>query len=85
MNNWNPWINSNWLACALLIEKDEARRAAAVYKILRSLDRFIVPYPGTAAATKAPDIGAGPGLRCLKTWSCCTAPPPARWMNTATR
>ena len=28
-NNWNPWINSNVLAAALLVEPDAARRAAA--------------------------------------------------------
>lgn len=54
VNNWNPWINSNWLACNLLIEKDEARRAAAVHKILRSLDRFIVPYPRDGGCDEGP-------------------------------
>jgi hypothetical protein len=54
VNNWNPWINSNWLTCALLIEKDEARRAAAVDKILRSLDRFVVPYPRDGGCDEGP-------------------------------
>jgi len=54
VNNWNPWINSNWLTCALLLEKQE-RRAAVVHKILRSLDQFLDSY--------APDGGCdeGPG------------------------
>jgi len=27
VNNWNPWINSNWLACALLVDPIPARAA----------------------------------------------------------
>ena len=27
--NWNPWICSNWLACVLICEKDEAHKAEA--------------------------------------------------------
>ena len=54
VNNWNPWVNSNWLACALLMEQDEERRATAVYKILRSLDRFLVPYPKDGGCDEGP-------------------------------
>ena len=54
VNNWNPWINSNWLTCALLIEEDEDRRTAAVHKILRSLDRFVVPYPRDGGCDEGP-------------------------------
>src|SRR5213078_4852329 len=32
INNWNPWINSNWLAAVLLLESDPRRRTASVYK-----------------------------------------------------
>jgi hypothetical protein len=55
INNWNPWINSNWLACTLLMEPDAGRRAQTVQKILRSLDIFLDSY--------APDGGCdeGPG------------------------
>lgn len=44
VNNWNPWINSNWLVSALLMEKDAGRRAAAVHKVIRSTDRFLDGY-----------------------------------------
>ncbi|MBN2131629.1 MAG: hypothetical protein JW741_19175, partial [Sedimentisphaerales bacterium] len=44
VNNWNPWCNSNWLAAALLVEPNEPRRAAAVAKIVRSLDHFLDAY-----------------------------------------
>src|SRR5690606_34539583 len=33
VNNWNPWICSNWLASVLIMEQDEAQRVAAVTKI----------------------------------------------------
>ena len=53
MNNWNPWINSNWLTSALLLE-DERRRAAHVYKILRSLDRFLDGYHDDGGCDEGP-------------------------------
>jgi hypothetical protein len=44
-NNWNPWICSNWLNTALLVEKDEDKRTAMVEKVLKVLDEFVNPYP----------------------------------------
>jgi hypothetical protein len=54
VNNWNPWINSNWLAAVLLLEADPRRRTAAVYKIMRSLDNFINIYPDDGASDEGP-------------------------------
>ena len=54
VNNWNPWCNSNWLTAALLLEKNEERRRAAVVKILRSLDRFVDPYPTDGGCDEGP-------------------------------
>ena len=54
INNWNPWINSNWLTAVLLLETDEDRRAKAVYKIMRSLDRFIDSYPDDGGCDEGP-------------------------------
>jgi len=53
-NNWNPWINSNVLAAALLIEPDEARRLDLVHKVLRCLDNFLVPYPSDGSCDEGP-------------------------------
>jgi len=53
INNWNPWINSNWLTCALLLEPPE-RRAATVHKILRSLDQFLDAYPDDGGCDEGP-------------------------------
>jgi hypothetical protein len=54
VNNWNPWINSNWLASALLLERDPERRVRAVGKIARSLDRFIDAYPDDGGCDEGP-------------------------------
>ena len=41
VNNWNPWIMSNWMSVALLLEKDEARRAQMVHKAMLGLDLYL--------------------------------------------
>ncbi|MBE7172652.1 MAG: heparinase II/III family protein [Williamsia sp.] len=41
VNNWNPWCNANVLACFLLLEEDKEKLAAAVYRTMISVDRFI--------------------------------------------
>lgn len=53
-NNWNPWINSNVLAATLLVEKDETRRLDLVYKVLRCLDNYLVPYPSDGSCDEGP-------------------------------
>jgi len=54
VNNWNPWINSNWLTSALLMEPDEGRRLDAVAKSIRCLDNFIDPYPRDGGCDEGP-------------------------------
>ncbi|MCF7848867.1 MAG: heparinase II/III-family protein [Kiritimatiellales bacterium] len=54
VNNWNPWLNSNWLTATLLMERDEERRLAAVAKIMRSLDNFIDHYPADGGCDEGP-------------------------------
>jgi len=41
LNNWAPWIASNYLVANLLIEKDEAKRADAVHIAVKILDQYI--------------------------------------------
>ncbi|MCW3091039.1 MAG: heparinase [Ferruginibacter sp.] len=53
-NNWNPWICSNWLNAALLLEKDEAKRTDMVYKVLNVLDQFVNPYPQDGGCDEGP-------------------------------
>ncbi len=41
VNNWNPWIMSNWMSAALLLEKDEARRADMIHQSMLGLDLYL--------------------------------------------
>jgi hypothetical protein len=69
VNNWNPWIVSNWLAAALLVEKDPARRAASVHKALRCLDAFLASYPADGGCDEGPgywDRAGGSLFDCLE-------------------
>ena len=54
VNNWNPWICSNWLTSALLIEQNEERRLKLVAKAMRALDNFIDPYPKDGGCDEGP-------------------------------
>jgi hypothetical protein len=54
VNNWNPWIHSNLLTCALLMDADPARRAQTVHKILTSLDRFLDSYHDDGGCDEGP-------------------------------
>lgn len=54
VNNWNPWINSNWITCILLSEKDAGRRNTALAKCMRSLDMFINGYPDDGGCDEGP-------------------------------
>ncbi len=53
-NNWNPWICSNWLNAALLVEKDQDKRTAMVAKLLNVLDQFVNPYPLDGGCDEGP-------------------------------
>jgi hypothetical protein len=69
VNNWNPWINSNWLTSALLMEIDPARRVQAVAKSLRSIDQFLDPYPRDGGCDEGPGYWGRAGaslLDCLE-------------------
>jgi hypothetical protein len=70
VNNWNPWINSNWLACNLLMEADPQRRARATYKALASTDRFLDSYAPDGGCDEGPSYWGRAGASlfdCLET------------------
>ena len=76
VNNWNPWINSNWLATLLLLEDDEERRVQTVAKIMRSLDQFIDPYPADGGCDEGPSYWGRAGASlfdCLELLHSATA------------
>jgi len=53
-NNWNPWIVSNWINSALLLEENTTERTALVYKALQVLDEFLDPYPEDGGCDEGP-------------------------------
>ena len=76
LNNWNPWINSNWLMTALLLEQDSERRLQAVSKICRSLDEFLSDYSPDGACEEGPvywQVSAGAYFNCSWTLASATA------------
>ena len=76
VNNWNPWINSNVLTCALLLDKDFARRAGTVFKILTSLDRFLDSYHEDGGCDEGPGYWSRAGaslFECLELVRSATA------------
>ncbi len=54
MNNWTPWICSNWLTTLLLLEEDPKRRAADAAKTALSLDRFLDSYHDDGGCDEGP-------------------------------
>ncbi|GAB2542644.1 heparinase II/III domain-containing protein [Spirosoma aerophilum] len=41
VNNWNPWIMSNWLLTSLLLEPDNARRSLITHTAMGHLDTYL--------------------------------------------
>jgi hypothetical protein len=69
VNNWNPWICSNWLTAVLILEKDESRKTRSIHKILRCLDNFLNPYPRDGGCDEGPgywDRAGGSLFDCLE-------------------
>jgi hypothetical protein len=69
VNNWNPWICSNWLAAVLILEDDPERQIDSVSKILRCLDNFLNPYPRDGGCDEGPgywDRAGGSFFDCLE-------------------
>jgi hypothetical protein len=54
LNNWTPWICSNWLTSTLLLETDSEKRRQSVVKIMRILDLFVNGYPDDGGCDEGP-------------------------------
>ena len=54
INNWNPWCNSDVLQCFLLMENDKERLSKAVYRTMRSVDRFLNFVKADGACEEGP-------------------------------
>jgi len=67
LNNWTPWICSNWLAAALILEQEEARRQKTVYKIMTCLDHFLNTYPEDGGCDEGPTYWTRAGASLFET------------------
>ncbi len=67
VNNWNPWICSNWLASALIVERDSQKRCGTVAKIMRALDNFIDPHPADGGCDEGPNYWGRAGASLFDT------------------
>ncbi|HAA76298.1 TPA: heparinase [Candidatus Latescibacteria bacterium] len=54
VNNWNPWICSNWMTAALILEEDEQVRTEHIHKAIRCVDQFVDPYPTDGGCDEGP-------------------------------
>jgi hypothetical protein len=54
VNNWNPWVNSNWLICTLLLEDNVERRNRSVKKIVESTNFFVNGYGDDGGCDEGP-------------------------------
>src|SRR5262249_9663891 len=54
VNNWNPWIHSNLLAAALLVEADAGERTRTVQRIVEGLDAFVDGYGADGGCDEGP-------------------------------
>jgi len=61
VNNWNVWCNFNAMQCILLMEKDHQKRVDAVYKAMRSIDKFINYYPDDGGCDEGPGYWSNAG------------------------
>jgi hypothetical protein len=62
LNNWDPWIMSNYLTAALLLEKDENKRTQYVYQVMQLTDQYINGLGDDGDCEEGPTYwGAGPG------------------------
>lgn len=68
LNNWTPWICSNWMQTVLLMEKDPRQKTDAIYKIMTILDHFLNPYPADGGCDEGPGywgVAGGSLFDCL--------------------
>ncbi len=62
LNNWAPWIMSNYLTAALLLEKDENKRAQYVHRVMQVTDQYLDGLGDDGACEEGPTYWAhGPG------------------------
>ena len=66
VNNWTPWCNYNVLNAVLLMEKNQAVKAKAIYKTMKSVDLFYNAYPDDGACDEGPSYWGAAGARAFE-------------------
>ena len=69
INNWTPWICSNWLAAILLVEDNMQARVRGVHKVMKTLDQFTNSYPDDGGCDEGPSYWGRAGgslFECLE-------------------
>ncbi|MBO9619234.1 MAG: heparinase II/III family protein [Niabella sp.] len=54
LNNWSPWIMSNYIATALLLETDVDKRAEAIKRGLNTIDHYVNGLADDGAIDEGP-------------------------------
>lgn len=63
VNNWDPWVVSNWMISLLLLEKSETRRATELSHAMRLLDNYINGLGDDGAVDEGPSYWSGGAAR----------------------
>ncbi|CAL1519453.1 heparinase II/III family protein [Chitinophaga sp. MM2321] len=61
LNNWAPWIASNYILANLLIEKDETKRVEALHIAIKIIDRYINGLGADAGCDEGPGYWSAAG------------------------
>ncbi|MEX0331100.1 MAG: heparinase II/III family protein [Puniceicoccaceae bacterium] len=64
-NNWNPWITSNYLLCAIVFSESREELVPHVVKAVDVLDRFLNVYPEDGGCEEGPAYWNHAGGRLL--------------------
>lgn len=75
VNNWNPWIMSNWIAATLLLEKDSNKRALMIHQALIGLDSYLNSIGDDGGCDEGPSYwfaAGGSTFDCLELLSYAT-------------
>jgi len=59
VNNWNPWVISNWMVSLLLLESNEQRRARELTHAMYLLDNYINGLGDDGAVDEGPSYWFG--------------------------
>ena len=75
VNNWNPWILSNVIDTALIVETSAARRSQAIGRAMIMLDHYLAVMPQDGGCDEGAgyfNVGGGSLLDCLESLYCAS-------------